>query len=207
MLVIDDFCRDTGLLERIAGDATFFEPGYHWWSGWWSPHHNAQRMTPRLELIEYIWRFHTPDGFRGRRVTGFEHWAGTYDGADASHKVDHSEHGVRGHPIFSLIPHMDKDEYHWRQTGEVVGPAIGTVFYPVDHQCEGGYLRIYETHEVDFTAPYELIAPRFNRLVIFDATRLHAVEEVTQGVRKAIAINLWDRPLSAGQMADMCEVR
>ena len=60
-------------------------------------------------------------------------------------------------------------------------------------QCEGGYLKVYDTHENDRDAPYELIAPVPNRLVIFDATQLHAVTEVTEGNRYAIAINLWDR--------------
>ena len=38
---------------------------------------------------------------------------------------------------------------------------------------------------------YELIAPKFNRLVIFDAGQLHGVQMVKKGTRKAIAINLW----------------
>ena len=37
---------------------------------------------------------------------------------------------------------------------------------------------------------------KFNRLVIFDAGQLHAVTPVTKGTRKAIAINLWDSPLT-----------
>jgi len=43
-------------------------------------------------------------------------------------------------------------------------------------------------------------------LVIFDPSNLHAVEEVTRGTRYAIAINIWDRPLSEGQMKVMDQV-
>jgi len=67
-------------------------------------------------------------------------------------------------------------------------------------QCEGGHLKIYDTKEMDLTAPYELIAPVPNRLVIFDAgNHLHRVTEVTRGVRYAIAINIWQSELVAVQ--------
>ena len=43
----------------------------------------------------------------------------------------------------------------------------------------------------------EIIKPKFNRLIIFDASKLHAVAKVTKGRRRAIAINLWlNKPLT-----------
>ena len=100
--------------------------------------------------------------------------------------------------------HFDKDEAHWHQTGEIKGPKLGTVYYPPmgEPQCEGGYLKIYDTHEMDLTAPYELIAPVPNRLVIFDACKLHAVTEITKGKRYAIAINLWDEKPDMTEMVE-----
>jgi len=77
---------------------------------------------------------------------------------------------------YHLKHHFDKDEDHWQATGEVKRP-------------------------VNVNGPYELIKPKFNRLIIFDAGKLHAVQEVTKGTRKAIAINLWEvAPVSANTM-------
>jgi len=39
----------------------------------------------------------------------------------------------------------------------------------------------------------EIIKAKFNRLIIFDASKLHGVSKVTKGRRRAIAINLWDK--------------
>jgi len=62
-------------------------------------------------------------------------------------------------------------------------------------------LQLWNTYEVNVNGPYELIKPKFNRLIIFDAGKLHAVQEVTKGTRKAIAINLWEvAPVSANTM-------
>ena len=52
-------------------------------------------------------------------------------------------------------------------------------------------LQLWDTYDVEANGPYELIKPKYNRLIIFDAGKLHAVQEVTKGVRKAVAINLW----------------
>jgi len=84
----------------------------------------------------------------------------------------------------------------WNETGEVIRPKIGTVFYfnPEVDNSEGGYLQLWDTYNSDATnLPYELIRPKFNRLVIFDAGKLHAVQEVTKGIRHAVAINLWSQ--------------
>ena len=88
---------------------------------------------------------------------------------------------------------FDKDEELWKQTGgkdggELVLPEIGTVYYPKDTKHEGGYLEIERAN-----GEVERIEPKFNRLVIFDAGgSRHRVTQVSNGVRYAIAINLWD---------------
>ena len=42
----------------------------------------------------------------------------------------------------------------------------------------------------------EIVKPKFNRLIIFDAgNHEHTVQQVNSGLRSAIAINLWDRKL------------
>ena len=63
-------------------------------------------------------------------------------------------------------------------------------------------LQLWDTHEVNINCPYELIKPKFNRLIIFELLgKLHAVQEVTRGTRKAIAINLWEiAPINSNNM-------
>ena len=39
----------------------------------------------------------------------------------------------------------------------------------------------------------EIIKPKFNRLLIFDAGCLHGVSQIKSGRRRAVAINLWDQ--------------
>lgn len=205
MIVIDNFVQDPELLKAIADDPSFFETGFSWWSGWW----NTPGQSLRHRLIEYIWRYNTPSQYSGVTIAGFEHWTGTYDGSDQSHKFDESVHGITGkNTMFSLRHHMDKDEHRWKNHGEIVTPGIGTIFYPVDHTCTGGKLRIYDVTNMTYCTEdnYELIEPKFNRLIIFDPAKIHAVEEVTSGIRRAIAINLWTEKLSDGQLADMNEI-
>ena len=192
MIIIDNFVKDQRLLTKIALDAKFWNEGYHWWGGWW----NEPVSSVRHELISYIWGENCPlqESFE---IQGFEHWVGSYQPGDG--KVTEN-FGFKHH----LKHHFDKDEDHWQQTGEIRSPKIGTVFYPdpqIDYST-GGYLQIWDTYGGDaWNLPYELIKPKFNRLIIFDAGKLHAVQEVTSGVRNAIAINLWEvAPIGAKEM-------
>lgn len=184
MIIIDDFVQDKRLLTKIALDNRFYNEGYHWWGGWWG----EPISSIRHELITYIWRDNCPlkESFE---IQGFEHWVGVYQPEDG--KVTEN-FGFKHH----LKHHFDKDEKVWDETGKVVRPKIGTVYYPnpVIDDSEGGYLQLWDTHESDPTGiPYELIRPKFNRLIIFDAGKLHAIQEVTKGIRHAIAINLWSQ--------------
>jgi len=181
MIIIDDFVKDRDLLDRMRDSSSeFWNKGYHWWNGWWD---SNEPMTLRHELIEYIWRNNCPPQLWGLDLDGFEHWVGILDKFTT----------IGNEPGYALNHHFDKDEGLSKETGEIVRPVMGTVYYPPmkEGECKGGYLKIYDTHEMDLTAPYELIAPKANRLVIFDAGQLHAVTEVTEGTRHSIAINLW----------------
>ena len=91
------------------------------------------------------------------------------------------------------------------KTKQVLGPKIGTVFYPCREieEMEGGDLWYWDYYGADMMTPDhmlvypeknpEVIKAKFNRLIIFDASKLHAVTKVTKGRRRAIAINLWDK--------------
>jgi hypothetical protein len=189
MIIIDDFVKDKRLLTKISHDPFFWSKGFHWWDGWW----NTPIKSMRHELIDYIYRQHPM--VNDINISGFEHWVGIYSANDGKAQESWV---VPGGGKYHLEPHIDKDEGLYSETGELSTPTIGTVFYPdpaID-ESEGGYLQIWNTHENNSNHPYELIQPKFNRLVIFDAGKLHAVQEVTKGVRKAIAINLWEQPLT-----------
>ena len=182
MIIIDDFIKDQSLLDEINNSSEFWKEGYHWWDGWW----NESANTLRHRLIEYIWRDYCPLN-QSLSIQGFEHWVGLYEPQDGKAKNG-----------YHLGTHFDKDEELWKHTSRIVSPTIGTVFYPdpeIDN-TEGGYLKIWDTYNVDTSSPYELIKAKYNRLVVFDAGKLHAVTEVTKGKRRAIAINLWDDYLS-----------
>lgn len=176
MIIIDDFLTDTDLLTKINNSEEFWAPGYSWYDK------DAPTSALRHELIHAVWdRFDKPE------FVGYEHWTGVYSGGDRREVKDYDGN------FYHLKRHFDKDEDLWHDTGEVVSPAVGTIFYPC--QCnddiEGGKLIIWNTKEEAIIDDYELIAPKFNRLVIFDASQLHGVQMVKKGTRKAIAINLW----------------
>ena len=173
MIIIDEYIKDLVLLKEIDQDKTFFGPNgsFHWWDGWW----NSGANTLKKRLIEYIWRNNSPD--KSYDISGFEYWTGVY-GPDKTNK--------------NLDNHFDKDELHFKNTGKIIRPIVGTVFYPKNIPFEGGYL------EIENGGRTEHIQAKYNRLVIFDAGNdLHRVTEVTNGTRYAIAINLWESPPSA----------
>jgi|TARA_R110000744_G_scaffold88486_3_gene172529 hypothetical protein len=181
MIIIDDFIKDDALLNDIENDSTFFGPNgnFMWWDGWW----NSEPNTIKKRLIEVMWKYHSPHDFpRYESITGlvgFEYWTGVYGD---------------GHPNTALGSHLDKDEEHWLATGgndggEVHIPVMGTIFYPKQHDFDGGFLEIHSKH---YDKEPERIAAKYNRLVLFEAgEHLHRVSEVTNGVRYAIAVNLW----------------
>lgn len=173
ILVIDNFIKDEKLLNKIASDKTFFsDPGeYYWHPGWW----NEPVDTVKKELISLIWGTECPLN-TSYDIAGFEYWTGIQSASDSNYK---NELGL----------HIDKDETHFEETGVLVSPVIGSIYYPEQDDFEGGMLEIY-TNGPD-QAP-ERIYAKPNRLIIFDAGKVeHRVDIVTKGTRKAIAINLW----------------
>lgn len=180
MIIIDDFIKDEVLLREIDNDETFFglNGNFMWWGGWW----NSSANTVKKRLIEYIWRYNSPD--KAYTITGFEYWTGVY-GDDVSNK--------------NLGTHYDKDEMQYKLTGEIIRPIVGSVFYPKNVPFEGGYLEIEHPNR-----EMERIEAKYNRLIIFDAGNdLHRVTPVTKGTRYAIAINLWSQTLLAVQEGKM----
>jgi hypothetical protein len=180
--VFDDFIKDEQLLQDIANDSTLWDQtgNYTYWKGWWnSPAKNtAQRLT------EYIWGTNFPLNM-SFNADGFEYWTGIQTAL---------EDGRRDY----LELHYDDDVNYRKETGNRMFPIIGCVYYPIGSEFEGGDLAIYTDGEEN--SP-ELIKTRPNRLVIFEPGKVvHGVHTVTEGVRRAIAINAWgEEPWSVGK--------
>ena len=177
IVIIDDYIQNEQFLAEIVEnlDEIFRDPGvYKWWDGWWST--PATNITQRL--IQHVWTEGCPLT-NTWNISGIEYWTGiqTCSSTD-EYWNDH------------LMIHTDKDEELWSTTGVIVGPSIGTIYYPPGQDFEGGNLEIF-TDGRD-TEP-EVIKAKSNRLIIFQAgDHLHQVAKVTRGSRKAIAFNLWD---------------
>jgi hypothetical protein len=166
MIIIDDFIEDESLLNEITTNKdTFFGPNgnFMWWEGWW----NGRTNSLKHRLIEYIWKDNSPA--KSYNAVGFEYWTGVY-GPDKPNK--------------DLGGHYDKDELQFQRTGEIVRPVIGTVFYPMDVDFEGGVLEI--EHE---NGDLEYIQAKYNRFIIFEAgSKVHRVTPVTKGTRKSFVL-------------------
>ena len=194
LIVIDNYL-DEDFLKEISEDQKFWsqEPLYDWWDGWWS----SPIETNRHKLIKKIWGNVSSDiTLYGGPIAGFEHWVGVTTPSGDMKEV----YGQK----WSLPPHTDKDEHYWQNHPQGKGrgnhpdsfrhPMYGTVFY-VEEPEEGGYLTYWSDgqhwEDIDGNTPYESIKPKRNRLILFDASKSHAVTAVTKGIRKAVAINVW----------------
>jgi hypothetical protein len=185
--VFDNFIQDKSLLEEIDEnfDTIFKDRGvYKWYDGWWnSPSNNTSK-----KIIEYVWGHACPlsESFS---IEGFEYWTGIQSPSAL-------EDGVKD----NLPTHFDKDEALHKKTGEIVTPIMGSVYYPPGQSFRGGDLAIY-TEEGENP---ELIKAKPNRFIIFNAGEyLHEVTPVIEGVRHAIAINLWEKEPYSKQVGDL----
>ena len=180
--VFDNFIKDENLLKEIQDNYQdiFKDPGnYKYWNGWWyTPASNTTK-----KVIEYVWGTHCPVA-ASYNIDGFEYWTGIQTAKNV-------EDGWSD----NLNIHFDKDEAWWKESGEVVSPIIGSVYYPAGQDFDGGDLAVY-TDGRDSTP--EILKAKPNRFIVFQAGQdLHMVQQVTRGIRNAIAINLWeDEPYS-----------
>lgn len=181
--VFDDFIKDQELLKAIESEGeNFYVPtgSYRYWKGWWT----KPASNTKQRLAEYIWKTEYPLQHT-LEADGFEYWTGLQ-----SAEIE----GRRNY----LELHFDDDVTYRQETGERMFPVLGCVYYPPGFDFKGGDLHIYTDGENN--SP-EIIKTRGNRLVIFNPGEVvHGVDEVTEGTRGAIAINVWDQePWSVGQ--------
>ena len=186
MVIIDNFVRDTSLIKEMQ-NVRYWDSIHSY--KWVDNNSTTNNSDLAIRLINYIWKEYCPLNSDLSSVEGFEYWTGLYEAGDRREKKD-----LDDNLFYHLFRHHDKDEKEWQTSGKLICPLIGTIFYPHKDNdfVKGGDLKIWDTKESPITGQsFELIRPKFNRLVIFDPSYLHAVTMVTGGTRRAIAINLW----------------
>lgn len=207
MIVIDDFIKDTELLDEIAKDVSFFPEtmglgekiatelnSYHYeqascfapymfWDGWW----RSSANTLKKRVIKTIWETNLPCNLD--EVAGFEYWTRTYTAGQY------------------LDIHVDEDTFLYAKDKTYSGPETGCVYYGVDN-TDGGFLEIHKTPipngtymalEKENIKSYlsadddiERIRYKGNRLVIFDAGHVvHKTTPAGSGIRQVMVINVW----------------
>ena len=179
--VFDNFIQDSKLLQEIETNYNqiFKDPGvFKWYDGWW----NSPAKNTAQRIIKYAWGEHCPIS-ESFNIDGFEYWTGIQKAKLPTGEKD-------GWNDF-LEPHFDKDEAWHKKTGEIVTPIIGSVYYPMGQDFEGGELHVYSDGA---DMPPEIIKAKANRFIIFQAGQhVHTVKTVTKGTRHALAINLWEK--------------
>lgn len=172
MIVMDDFIQDKKLLAALATLDPWQKlqsAGLSWWDGWWE----APPADGWQSLIYKIW---SPN-IQPNEIAGFEYWC----------NILTPEHD-------GLDWHFDKDETLAKSEKKIVTPLMGTVFYGFPHEFDGGGdLEIAKSASSDekHFSRVERIRALHNRLIIFDASKLHRVTPFTSGVRVGLQINLW----------------
>lgn len=168
MFIQDDYCPDKKLLQELSDKAKWQELAgrFHWWDGWWA---GEPRNTWEY-IIKMIWEAQGVEG----KIAGFEYWCNILE----------SDNQQTNH----LGWHRDKDELLKEESGEIVCPMVGTIFYGYPHDIEGGFLEI--ATEDTFT-DVERIRPIYNRVVIMDVSKQHRVTRIYRGTRIGLQINLW----------------
>lgn len=223
MIVIDNFIKDSSLIEEIKNDKTFFPPDmgeienigeynnhfhiedadcyapYMFWDGWW----NSPADTLKKRVIQQIWSNEYFLPFPLEEVCGFEYWTRTFKKGQY------------------LRIHVDEDTFAYQKDKTFNAPAYGCVWYGFAESEQPGFLELHEgvisgfpenaleRDNIDLlTSPperRERIAHRPNRLVCFNAgRRLHEATPTMGGCRQVMVVNVWhkDSPPSALRSGD-----
>lgn len=194
ILVIDDFIKDPELLARINADPHWAEtkfPATYW----------DKSNEPTRGLEEYVKAVWMDDAWLAQLLpkdtTGFEYWGWDLDANDPN-RPD------------GIMIHVDYDEaaYQSGDDGAKLTPFL-TIFYPeASDDLEGGDVIIFNESEYgcawdgdETRADEQLGKPisikcKANRLIIASGKYYHCVSPVTQGRRRSLNVNQWDRPIA-----------
>lgn len=161
MIIVDNFVQDDVFLATLRDDRYWqTNTPYTWFDK------NSLSESPWLKLTRQIWLF----------AARF-HDLGTYEGYEIWTQVIQDR---------ELGWHVDKDEHKWRETGEIINPILGSIYYAHSEHVEGGFLETRNKYGA------QLVEPVPNRLVIHHPSQDHMVHRCTAGVRRSFLTNLWE---------------
>jgi len=171
MIIVDNYIEEERLLSKVNQDPFFNREEIHWWGSWWE----REFINLRQEVITHLFAKHKR--FASTDVSGFKHW------------VKECKEGIATSPVF------EKDEECFKETGNLSYPTIGSIYFhdPKADEVEGGYLQLFDDQTT--TSSYELIKPKYNRLVIFDMSNLYAFQAPTKGSYNYMNISFWKNPI------------
>lgn len=164
MIVQDSFITDPEMLEAFVQKENWsdqLQEKTMWYPGWWV--RDPENIWERAIIA--IWKNLVSDT---SKIQGIEYWLNVVPAGD------------------SMKWHRDMDEKQYERDGTKNFPAIGSIYYPVPHSVQGGYLEIQ-----DEAKEMERLAPVFNRMVIFQSENPHRVSPVYGGPRFVFVTNIW----------------
>ena len=165
MIVIDNFVSEEYILKEFTKKSTWNTLKNSSYQEW-----NGMDYIENTILGDFIWKVKNKF-WEEYTWSHFEYW----DNQITEQK--------------ELKWHVDRNEAKYRETAEVLLPLAGAVWYGYPHDVWGGYLEIQ--NESKYPTDIERIQPVYNRLVVFDVSKLHRVSPVFKGTRYGLQINLW----------------
>lgn len=183
MKIIDNFISDPKVLASINTSPFWEDDAYYWNEFKWNQSYQSmQDSKPTIgsyivaKMMEESW---LTEEYPFYSASGYEYWPTVLvKGMSTEEELDGT---------YSLNIHTDFDVVAYKTTGELKYPLFGAIMYFGNEDVKGGELRVWENNDDE----YQTVLPKNNRLVVFNSHRPHGVTEVTEGVRKSIAINFW----------------
>lgn len=171
MVIVDNYIEDDRLLSKVNQDPFFNKEEPHWWGEFWIHPFSSLRQEVLSHLFLGGKRFVDTD------ISGFKHWVKKYEDTNPN------------------IPVFDKDEECFKEIKQYSYPRVGAIYFydPKVDETEGGYLQIWDDQEE--TPSYELVRPKYNRLVIFDISKLHTIQPITKGSFHYLNVSFWENPI------------
>ena len=193
MIVLDDFVRDENIIRKINDPQTHDEKNF--WQGEFDLYKGWEEVGTGCFVHEFIKYIFTDDRLKNQNVgvKFYEFWTNSLGPQNIKNSYDET---------WGMLPHFDKDESLLKYKNKYHHPKIGIVYYgskDIEDVVGGEFCFWPEIdtsfdlcEEVPLPSDYKVVSPLFNRLVLFDSSKLHGVKEIEFGTRKVIAVNLWE---------------
>jgi len=174
--VTDGFIEDENILKKLQDPALWNscnKADAMWWDG------KSKPANVWEELAKKIWE----ERYEFQIAAGFEYWCNI---------IKHDR---------DLPWHIDKDEDELKLNRNLITPLMGSVYYGFDHHFDKctGHLLLVDADVIDNPLDFDYkrrnevveVEPKFNRMVMFNASKWHRVTGVKNGLtpRYTFAVN------------------